>query len=140
MGLIPSLYTILSQGPRSIGLMWWLLAREVLQLRGTITREMGFVLDGKAIMPDLYFFRDPQEQEKEEPTEMREKEPWAGGQEEVSLLRDNKQPKNLTKVALFFYLPCQLKWLTVDFSAKFFNPAWNPPIPKFWVRYCSTRR
>lgn len=71
-----------NKGPRSIGLMWWLLAREVLQLRGTITREMGFVLDGKAIMPDLYFFRDPQEQEKEEPTEMREKEPWAGGQEE----------------------------------------------------------
>lgn len=46
--------------------MWWLLAREVLQLRGKINRQIGFVLDDKLIMPDLYFYRDPQEQEKEE--------------------------------------------------------------------------
>jgi len=49
----------------SVGLMWWMLAREVLILRGKITRQTGFIVDDKMIMPDLYFFRDPQEAEKE---------------------------------------------------------------------------
>jgi small subunit ribosomal protein SAe len=63
--------------------MWWLLAREVLQLRGTITREMDFMIDGKIIMPDLYFYRDPQEAEKEEPNESKDQTGWVGPQEEV---------------------------------------------------------
>jgi len=37
----------------SIGLMWWFLAREVLRLRGTISREIDW-----DVMPDLFFFRD----------------------------------------------------------------------------------
>ena len=41
--------------------MWWLLAREVLRLRGTISRDHPW-----EIMPDLYFYRDPDEVEKEE--------------------------------------------------------------------------
>eukprot|EP01137_Pigoraptor_chileana_P015469 Opistho-2@71432 len=45
----------------SIGLMWWLLAREVLRLRGTIARNQPW-----EVMPDLYFYRDPEEAEKEE--------------------------------------------------------------------------
>ncbi|TKR68251.1 hypothetical protein L596_024257 [Steinernema carpocapsae] len=55
-----------NKGQQSVGLMWWFLAREVLVLRGKISRESGFVLDNKLIMPDLYFYRDPEEQEKEE--------------------------------------------------------------------------
>lgn len=55
-----------NKGEQSIGLLWWLLAREVLTLRGKISRSTGFVLDEKEIMPDLYFYRDPQEQEKED--------------------------------------------------------------------------
>lgn len=46
--------------------MWWFLAREVLNLRGKISRETGFYLDGLEVMPDLYFYRDPAEQEREE--------------------------------------------------------------------------
>ena len=46
--------------------MWWLLAREVLFIKGRITRQKGFVLDDKEMMPDLYFYRDPEEAEKEE--------------------------------------------------------------------------
>ena len=52
---------LLFQGQQSIGLMWWLLAREVLRLRGTISREHAW-----EIMPDLFFYRDPDEVEKEE--------------------------------------------------------------------------
>uniref|UniRef100_F1LAJ2 Small ribosomal subunit protein uS2 n=2 Tax=Ascaris suum TaxID=6253 RepID=F1LAJ2_ASCSU len=66
-----------NKGPQSIGLMWWMLAREVLLIKGKMTRQTGFVLDDKEIMPDLYFYRDPDEQEKEEAVEAREiKEPW----------------------------------------------------------------
>jgi len=60
-----------NKGPQSIGLMWWLLAREVLLMRGMTSRDLAqgkpiFVLDGKEIMVDLYFYRDPEEAEKEE--------------------------------------------------------------------------
>lgn len=36
--------------------MWWMLAREVLRMRGTISREHPW-----EVMPDLYFYRDPEE-------------------------------------------------------------------------------
>lgn len=46
----------------SIGLVWWLLAREVLRLRGTIPRTP----DGWNVMVDMFFYRDPEEVEKEQ--------------------------------------------------------------------------
>ena len=36
--------------------MWWMLAREVLRLRGIISRVTPW-----DVMPDLYFYRDPEE-------------------------------------------------------------------------------
>jgi small subunit ribosomal protein SAe len=46
----------------SVGLVWWLLAREVLRLRGTIpNREAAW-----DVMVDMYFYRDPEEQEKDQ--------------------------------------------------------------------------
>ena len=44
------------QGHHSIGLMWWLLSREVLRLKGIISRDMEW-----DVMPDLFFYRDPEE-------------------------------------------------------------------------------
>ncbi|CAK7291430.1 40S ribosomal protein SA [Vulpes lagopus] len=41
--------------------MWWMLAREVLCMRDTISCEHPW-----KVMPDLYFYRDPEEIEKEE--------------------------------------------------------------------------
>jgi len=50
-----------NKAKHSLGLMWWLLAREVLYLKGKIPR--GAPWD---VMVDLFFYRDPQEEEKTE--------------------------------------------------------------------------
>ena len=42
-----------NKGAHLVGLMWWMLAREVLRMRGTISREHPW----EVIMPDLYFYR-----------------------------------------------------------------------------------
>jgi len=56
----------------SIGLMiWWLLAREVLRLRGAIRRTK----DGWNVMVDIFkfFYRDPEEMEKQQQEEAQAK-------------------------------------------------------------------
>merc|ERR1711976_283036 len=63
----------------SVGLMWWMLAREVLRLRGTLSRAQPW-----DIMPDLFFYRDPEEIEKQEQREEKTYGggDWEGGQQE----------------------------------------------------------
>jgi len=50
-----------NKGRHAIGLIWWLLAREVLRLRGTISRTEKWDL-----MPDMFFYRAPEEVEAEQ--------------------------------------------------------------------------
>lgn len=48
-----------NKGRHAIGLIWWMLAREVLRLRGTLaSREVEW-----DVMTDLYFYRDPEAEE-----------------------------------------------------------------------------
>jgi len=48
----------------SVGLMWYLLCREVLRLRGSIPRGPTGP-SGWETLPDLFFYRDPEEIERE---------------------------------------------------------------------------
>jgi len=54
-----------NKGRHSIGLIWWMLAREVLRLRGSIAnRETEW-----DVMVDLYFYRDPEAEENKDADE-----------------------------------------------------------------------
>ncbi|PKS12176.1 hypothetical protein jhhlp_001474 [Lomentospora prolificans] len=67
-----------NKGRHSIGLVWWMLAREVLRLRGTIyNRETPW-----DVMVDLYFYRDPEA----EAEEKAEEEKATGVEEEAAVV------------------------------------------------------
>lgn len=53
-----------NKGAKAVGLAWWLLAREVQRLRGTLSRSEDW-----DTMPDLFFFRAPEEIKKQEEQE-----------------------------------------------------------------------
>lgn len=62
-----------NKGRHAIGLIWWMLAREVLRLRGTLAnRETEWDM-----MVDLYFYRDPEADEGKDAAGDEAKQPGA---------------------------------------------------------------
>lgn len=64
-----------NKSKHSVGLIWWMLSREVLRLRGSLKRDETW-----EIMPDLYFYRDPEEIQSEDQAATKEFEPVAAAQ------------------------------------------------------------
>jgi len=67
-----------NKGKHAIGLMWWLLAREVLYLRNTQGMIRGQPWD---VMVDLFLYRAPEEQEKDEAAQTLEEPAFQRGGE-----------------------------------------------------------
>jgi len=80
--------------PQSIGLIYWLLCREILRIKGKIPRNQEW-----EVMPDLFFWRDPlKEEEKPQEEEFTRSQPEAaapsGGFEALSNQPDNLNPNS----------------------------------------------
>jgi len=69
-----------NKGKLSLGLVYWLLAREVLRLRGRISRSTPW-----DVMVDMFVYRDPEQTEKEERGNEKEEIPAWQGEEDTTV-------------------------------------------------------
>jgi len=67
-----------NKGHHSVGLAWWLLAREVQRLRGTLSRSEEWDQ-----MPDLFFYRNSEEIKKQEQEDQKRAEEANASNEEA---------------------------------------------------------
>merc|ERR1712121_519148 len=122
-----------NKSPHGIGLMWWMLAREVLRLRGSISRGMPW-----EVMPDLFFYRDPEAVEKEENERAEneqvmksgadfaaapQKEEW-GGEDRVEDWSADGQPAAPAAAAAATVAPVSGYHVTEDWSASTETTDW----------------
>jgi len=68
-----------NKGHHSVGLAWWLLAREVQRLRGTLSRTEEWDQ-----MPDLFFYRNSEEIKKQEQEDQKRAEEANASHEEAA--------------------------------------------------------
>lgn len=78
-----------NRSKKSIGLMWWFLSREVLRLRRQIDRNQEW-----DVMIDMFIYRDPEEQERDEKAAQAEKEAQAYAQMESDNANANANANN----------------------------------------------
>lgn len=71
-----------NKGKLSIGLLYWLLAREILRMRGTVARHAPW-----DVPVDLFFYRDPDELEKAD-----ESQQFAAAAEDAPQWADTTKP------------------------------------------------
>jgi len=74
-----------NKNKQSIGLMFWLLAREVLRLRGEISRH-----DQWNVMVDLFFYRDPEEIKAQEEEDAGKTQPTGEGFEAPAAVEETE--------------------------------------------------
>jgi len=109
-----------NKGIHSIGLVWWLLAREVLRLRGTVSRSAQW-----EIMPDLFFYRAPEDIEKQEQQEREVAE--------LQAATKNQESESVPFIPDAPELNAEDNWAegvpskTTDFPAK--TEDWDKPAP-----------
>ncbi|RZF45451.1 hypothetical protein LSTR_LSTR009322 [Laodelphax striatellus] len=94
----------------SIGLMWWMLAREVLRLRGTLSRDTKW-----DIVVDLFFFREPEEAEKDE-AQAKEAQPAVVAKPEVEYAQPSESWADTMEPASGGAVPIQ-SWVGEDSAA-----------------------
>jgi len=88
-----------NKAKHSVGLLWWLLAREVLRLRGAISRAQPW-----NVMPDLFFYRDPEEIEKDQAAQaannatQQAEAGWDAAAQPVDWANDGTQPQQQQQV------------------------------------------
>lgn len=68
-----------NKGNHSVGLCWWLLAREVQRLKGKLSRTEEW-----EVMPDLFFYRSSEEVKKQEQEDQKKAEEANQSQEDIN--------------------------------------------------------
>jgi len=86
-----------NKGKHSIGLMYWLLARQVLRLRGSLEYNQAW-----DVMVDMFFYRDAEEAEKEQAAAAEVKEEaqvWGETTEPVDWAADGVNADGVAAIA-----------------------------------------